>query len=433
MATANNLTTYEPLIKENYTSKVRTATFRRKYPLLSRLTFSPREGSPMVVPMVTSHGGGIASTLSAAQASAKGLKGDQWLVTHGQMVGIVPLSTLVRKVAGKAGPGAQIDYVKNEIDAKLSGMGSLVNMQAYGAGGGSIGRRGSVAGNVITLTERLDALNFWIDMQIVASSANGEGGADALRGGTPATVTAVDRDAGTVTVDAVANITSFADNDYIFVRGMFAGAVSQTEIAKGVGAYFPLTAPTTALFGLARTGRSELAGFRLGTGTVTGGVTERIIKLAEHGNSLYGATPGHAFLHTKQWGAAAREQQAQGFRSIAVGATTSQAGYSKLMMSSVAGEIELVNDPQCPPDRVHLLDLDTVKLVHAPGIGTAGVDESAADAAEAVIDFEQDDKGAIWIPSTTELGHEIRMTAFFNLTTEAPWNSGVALLPALVA
>lgn len=433
MATAATLLSYEPLIKENYTSKVRSATFRRKFPLLSRLTFSMREGDPMVVPMITSHGGGIASTLSAAQASAKSLKSDKWQVSHGQMVGIVPLSTLVRKVAGKQGAGAQVDYVKKEIDAKLAGMGALCAMQSYGAGGGAIGRRASAAGNIITLTNRLDALNFWIDMQLVASADTGEDPAHTLRGGTPVTITAVDRDAGTVTVDNIANISGFVNNDWLFVRGMFAGNVSQTEIAKGIGAIYPLTAPTAALHGLARTGRSELSGFRLGTGTVTGGVTEVITKLAEHGNALYGATPGHAFLHTKQWGAAAREQAAQGYRTIAVGQTTSQAGYQKLVMASVAGELELVCDPQCPTDRVYLLDLETTMLVHAPGHGTAGVDESEADAAEALIDFEQDDKGAIWIPSATELGHEIRMTAFFNIITEAPWNSGVALLPTLVA
>jgi hypothetical protein len=413
---SNTLATLDAVLKQDYTATVREAVYKRKFPFLSRIQKTQGDGDPMKVPLILSNGGGVANDVASAQLSAKGIGTKAFLVSPGDMFGIIHLDD--KALAAATQPtGSFINLKRKEIDARLQAMGSMTSAQIYGLGGGALGRRASVTSQTITLTSAADALNFWPGMQLVASDNSGATNTDALRGGTPATVVSVDRDLGTVTVDNVANINTFTNQDYLFARGAFAGNVTQTSVIKGLGAWLPLTAPTDTLWGIARTNYPELGGFRLAS--ASGGVLDRIRKLSTHGFSTYEASPEHCFLHPKQWEVAAIALGNQNYRTVPVGATEGMAGYSKLTLAGLAtGDLELIADASCPTDRAYLLDLETWAIHHL---------------GDELLSFTEDDKGAIWIQQATAAGYELRAKQYANLVCEAPWRSGVVSLPALAA
>jgi len=312
--------------------------------------------------------------------------------------------------------------VKKETDAKMNGIGRHQSMLLFGGGGGSLGRVASISTNTFTLSDRNDIVNFWEGQQLVYSTGTGTGGGDALRAGSPGylTIQSVDRNAGTFVTDAVAGVTGVAANDYIFLRGAFAGNVSQTQIFKGFGAWFPQAAPTDTLWGVARTGQSDLAGFITPAADAVGGPLQRIGKALVHGYTFWNATPRDVVLHPKQKHQIVVSMQNQGIREISVGETAGTAGYSKLSYTAEFGDVAIWSDPMANAQIAYMLDMNTFCIRHL---------------GEKMIEFEtaDDGSGSIWYPSTgiQDAGHYFRMTCYSNLFVETPWKNGTVGLAAV--
>jgi hypothetical protein len=257
-------------------------------------------------------------------------------------------------------------------------------------------------------------------MQLVFSTGNGTSSGHTLRTGSPGylTVQSVDRGAGTFTTDAVAGVTGVAANDYVFIRGGFAGNVSQTDLFKGFGVWFPMAAPTDMLWGLARTGKSELAGFITPSADVAGGPLQRISKGLLHGFTQMNATPRDVVLHPSQRYQINVSMQNQGLREISVSETTGQAGYRKLVYTADHGDVDIWSDPFANSQTGYMLDFDSFHIRHF---------------GEKIIDFDMpdDEKGSMWYPLAANAGHALRLYSFANLMVESPYKNGTIPLAAV--
>lgn len=404
MATPNDLAAADSLLKEYYTTDEIVAEYQRKFPLLSRLNKSSYEGKYFVVPILTSDGAGVAADLTNASATAKGIGSIDFNINVADYVGVVPLLSKTRKAA-KSGMGTFLDYVKKEMDAKLLGIGRAHSHQLFGDGTGVIGARASASGNVITLSDPKDAINFWRDMQIVATDAAGT----TARTG-QATVVSKDPEAGTVTVDNIAGISSFANTDKMYVRGMSNPTLaSTTTVMTGLGRWITAAAPTDTLFGVARTTYPELGGIRCPSSLQVGGPVERLQNLATFMNESWQSTPTLGVLHPTKWNTASKGLQAQGFRAIKVDETRAMAGYMMLSIACEGGTMEIISDPNCPQTVGYLLDLEYMWLHHY---------------GESMIEIDKAPTGEYYVPASSYVGHEVRLTSFANLCMNAPWKHG---------
>lgn len=139
--------------------------------------------------------------------------------------------------------------------------------QLWGNGGGSAGKLSAASGTTLTLSNANNVRNFDIGDPIEFSSDDGRGGAGVLS--ETREITAIDPDAGTLTIDATIAGTALAGvtaNYHVFHEGDYG---DDDHVLKGVTSYILLEGPGTgddpaAIWGMTRTARPEvLAGSRL--------------------------------------------------------------------------------------------------------------------------------------------------------------------------
>lgn len=415
MAVYDTLTAVNNYMKEYYENfDAVEAVYSKKHKLLSMIEKKSVVGNPMKIPMLITDGAGVSGNLVSASASAAGVTPQAFFVQPGDFVSVVPLDYKVMEAAES--PGSFVEYVDMNIQAKLGGLGRLHSRFLFGNGGGSIGQRASISTNTITLQNPEDTINFWPGMVLRASAGDGASGAHTQRVGSTA-VQSVNRESGTVTVVSAAAITGFANADYLFVDGLFAGDQSQISVMKGLAAWFTTTAATDTLWTVARTNYPELSGYRNPNAATAGGVVDRMRALATIGDRTYGATPSIGVLYSEQWEVASKTLQNQGYRPIEVGETETMAGYKKLAIIGQYGEVSLIAEPFCPQNVGYMLDMSTLQLPHL---------------GDKLVHFAKSPDGQnMYVPSTTTVGYDIRIVSYPNLACNAPWKNGVTPLPAL--
>lgn len=416
MATYDTLTAIDNYLKEYYDNfDAVLAVYARKFKLLSMIDKVQNvTGNPMKIPIITGDGAGIGGDYTTANASATGISAQAFYVQTADIVGLVPLD-YKSSVVAKPDKGAFIDYIQRNIDAKLNAIGRIHARHLFGNGGGSIGRRLSASTNVITLETATDTINFWPGQVIRASTGDGTSGAHTQKTGST-TVVSVNREGGTVTLASAAAISGFADNDYLFIDGLFAGDVSQTRVMKGLSAWFTTTAATDTLWTVNRTNFPELSGFRNPNAATAGGVVDRMRALATLGDVHYEANPTLGVVHSLQWEVAAKTLQNQGYRPIEVGETETQAGYKKLAIVGQYGEVSLIGDAFCPLLTGYLLDPETIQIAHND---------------EKLINFAESPQGTKYWQASATIGHELRIVSYPNFASNAPHKNGSTPLPAL--
>lgn len=165
------------------------------------------------------------------------------------------------RAALKGGVTTQfLDYLTQEMQLAQDTLNQNLARGAYASSTGRRGIRGSLAGNILTLSVTSDSLYWNIGDKVKAGLLDG----GALRGGTAAVLTGVDTANGTLTSTTWANITTFTDGDSMYVEG------DTNASYHGLGSYNPAVAPTSGdnVFG-AGVDRSvnpeALAGVRLVT------------------------------------------------------------------------------------------------------------------------------------------------------------------------
>jgi hypothetical protein len=290
--------------------------------------------------------------------------------------------------------GSFIRALDREIKGAMRQAKRRISHAIFRSGSGSIGRRASLAGEVVTLSDPNDTRFFEVGMTVVADSVDGGGTVNA--GST--TVAAVDRSAGTVTLTASASLTGFADNDYLFPLGDYDAKL------KGLNAWIPASAPgATPFFGVARNADpTRLGGCRK---DLSGKAIEEALIEASELVWREGGSPDVALVHSVDF---MNLQKALGSKVI-YGARDSydtKVGYRTIQMEGPSGTIDIVSDPDALPNVMWLLQMDTWTL-HSMGETPKYLDN---------------DGNAI-LRTTTSDAVEVQLVSRLQLSCAAPgWN-----------
>jgi hypothetical protein len=276
--------------------------------------------------------------IALAQAVGSGSKGVKFTMVRKKKTGTISMDIEALLAAKETSEGAFAELVVTEVDGFVSEFYDRLGFDLFRDGYGMRGRRSSASTNVITLSNPDDARNFKVNMSV--SAAQNSDGTSARAGST--TIAGVDTDAGTITLASAAAITSFADNDYLFAAPEVGSNIEGFEMLT------PLTTPTaTTVRGVDRTiYTSLLAGVRVNdTATsIEENAGKCAVKIRQNGGraDTLVLNPQRAWEMGRRLGAKVEYQGGGG---------TAVYGFEKFMISTPAGVLAVISDPDCQTDR----------------------------------------------------------------------------------
>ena len=300
--------------------------------------------------------------------------------------------------AAEGNKGAFLDLVTQETDGVIEEFGDTLAFDLFRLGDGQRGRRSSISSNTVTLTVADDARNFKVGMAVIAD--------DTSTGASPRTntgtvkVTAVDEDAGTITLDNAANIASFADNDYLFRLG------DPATCMEGFEAHLPLTAPASgeSFRGVDRSvDTRRLAGVRIND---TATSIEENAGLTAVKISQIGKKANYLPLNPIKFWEVVRRLNAK--VTYDGGGNKATYGFEGFDLATPAGTVRVVSDPDAPTNRGYVLNLSTWYVKHLKGLPHIVTDD-----------------GRPSLRSTTADTIESRVRAWCNLICTMPGSNGV--------
>jgi hypothetical protein len=250
--------------------------------------------------------------------------------------------------------------IDTEVDGAMMNHRAAISAAIQVGPGNMLGQCASGAtGTTITLSRKSDVIKFKVGDIVVACSANGDASGDTQRTGSQ-TLTAVDYVAGTLTGGSNWNsaITSFANNDYLFLSGSFKGNVA------GVAGWVPLTAPTSgdSFGGVDRSAYPQLLAGSVYDGS---GETHRtaLNSACAHMQHMGGAVPTHYFCNPLDLvtlvNAAETAQGATTIPAKGPGGRVLDVGYAAINLACAAGVIKVVSDRWIPQGYPFLTDLSS--------------------------------------------------------------------------
>lgn len=267
-------------------------------PLLSMLekddTFA---GTVMAQPVIYANGGAVGGNFAAVQSNARSSEIAKFLIDVGEIYGV---ATITQDAVDRArnDVGAFVNGLEHMMDTTLEHLSDRCEQHLWSDKYAALGEIGSIASNVITLADAASASKFYKGQQLVVAADT----STAPRSGT-ATVTAVDLDAGTVTIDSTP--TGAAAGDQIFLEADYASAGESNGI-YGIPAWIPSAAPSSgdSHFGVDRSSDpTRLAGTRASgsTSDVLGAIQDAADKVDRHFGKHFdhvfmGATPYRTLL-----------------------------------------------------------------------------------------------------------------------------------------
>jgi hypothetical protein len=417
----STISTYRALLKERYlnSSLIEKLTYPSNV-LLSMLTKKGDEGFvgfQLPVPIITGNPQGLGGVFATAQTNNTNIVADQWAIAAGDYYGVVLIGDKVFKLS-RSNQGAYLENKRQEIDGLYEQAGDNLSKYAWGNGGGSLGRRASINGNVVRLSQRSDACNFEKGMLVVASANDGSVSTDSLRGGTATAVTGINRATGDVTLANAAAITSFADGDYLFREGDFFGTVG-TIVLKGVQCFLTATDTPMDLWGITsatrQTDMQRYSGCRVNPDEIAGKTYEERIQflLACMTGSYKSKAPTAGFLHPEDFQVLSTLMSARGVRPLEDKNT--QFGFMKIDIMTPAGAIPIYTDRHCPKGEFFALKMD---------------DWWISSVGELLSPQSVDGNSGDLLRRATSTDYEFRLISYPALVNRAPKNSGRVPLAA---
>lgn len=400
MASASTLTSIAYALKKLYASKRPENLAARDRVFLSMVKKEGGfVGKDLTVAVQYGNPQGVGGVFSNAQANAASSKGIAWTVTRARKYGFATIDAETIE-STKDDQGAFIRALRNEVDGMLDEMGHRMAIELYNDGTNVIGQVSSVSSNTVTLTDADKVKNFSVGMKLIVS-ANTDGSSPRASGAT-STVTAIDEDNGTVTVDSLQASTTA--NDYLFMDGDTStqGAVSM----KGLAAHLPLTAPTNgdSFYGVDRSvDVGRLSGWRVNNTSAP--IEENAMTLSAKIQRA-GGRPDALFLNPPNW---ANLSKALGSKVIRDPGGDGTFGFEYIQMATPAGMVKVYSDPECPSNRGYMLEMRSWMLKYlGPSIPHIVMDDGLESLRQSSSD-----------------GVEVRGRLWGNLYCTAPGHNGV--------
>lgn len=276
--------------------------------------------------------------LSVAQAVGTSSKGVQFQMTRKKKLGTISLDIEALLAAQKV-DGAFETFVTTEVDGFVSEFSDRLGFDLFRDSTGLRGQVSSISSNTITMVTPDDARNFKVGMPLLAA-VNADGTSPRV-GTSP--ITNVDGDAGTITVSNIASIASIGANDYLFASPEVGSNIEGFDLCT------PLTAPTLS-DSFRQVNRSAmtalLAGSRINdvATLVEENAGKIAVKIRQNGGRAdrLALNPQRAWEMIRRLGAKIMYQGGGGSASY---------GFEKAIISTPAGDLQVVSDPDCPVSR----------------------------------------------------------------------------------
>jgi len=383
-----DLTSFASALKEYYTDEKIYNMVYKDNPLLAMM--AKREdfgGKNLPIPIIYGNPQGRSASFSTAQANKTASKITDFVLTRDKDYALASIDNETLE-ASKGDKAAFMEAATTEIDGAINSITRSLAIAMYRSGSGSIGQASaSVTGTSLQLKQAEDVTNFEVGMELVFSTADGAG---SVKSGS-VSITAVDRDSGELTTDAMTAIdggTGVAADDFVFVEGDYDSKV------KGLSAWLPASAPSaTPFFSVDR----SIDATRLGGIRVDGSnqpIEEAIIG-AIHRVAREGGRPSHLFLSYEKWDELVKSLGSKvQYIEEAVKTGNAYLNFRGVMVHGPKGPVKVIPDQNCPSDRAFLLQLDVWKLYSlgkAPRIldtdGLKMLRESSADAVEVRVGY----------------------------------------------
>ena len=348
---ALDLTSFDFALKEYYTDDKVMDLVYKDNPLLA---LCPKRedfyGDLLPIPTIYGNPQGRSATFADAQANKTSTKGVKYNLTRVSDYGLADIDNETL-LASQSNKGAWLEARTTEIDGIINSLSRSLGVAMYRDSGGSIGVTGSISTVTVTLSNLDEVTNFEVGMEI-AAGPNKDG--SSLRTGT-ATITGVDRDAGTLTTDSnwTSQITSFTAGDYLFVDG------DATAKLSGLDDWIPASAPTsTAFFGVDRSvDATRLGGVRVtGTGLP---IEEALINLASR-IAREGGSPDYCFLNFDKY---SDLEKALGSKVQYIDVKgTANIMFQGIQINGPKGVIKVMPDRNALPDVAFMVQMNTLCL-----------------------------------------------------------------------
>lgn len=358
------------------------------------------------MPQSTSPTFSVAKSQSTTSTGA--VKMVQFSVPRVTNYGIISLDRQFLK-ATKGDNAAFWSALTKKTDLVLTQLKRDLSINFFRAGWGKVGVIGSVSSATITLSQKADVQNFEVGAQYEFAAAESSGTLRNTGGTTHLTVVGVDRNAGTVTMNAnISTITGTVANDTIFRRGSREDAASPTRLnMSGLLDWVPESAPGATLFnGVDRTADTRLGGSRYDGSQ--DGIYDALVNGAEVVQTN-GGSPDTCVLHpTKMTELTTSGASFEPFHEITD--EKARIGVSGFKLYTPAGLIKVIQSRDCPVNNAFLLTLDHWRL------GSLGPCPHIFDD-DGVMLREADDDG-----------YQIRAGYYGNIYCDAPgWQCNIKL------
>lgn len=353
-----DLTSFDSALKQHYTDDRVENLVYMDNPLLALMPkYESFGGRNLPIPLIYGNPQGRSAAFATAQTrgAATSTKLEDFLLTRVKDYSIATIDNETLE-SSKGNENAFMEAATTEIDGAINALSRSIAVKQYRDGWGDVGKIGSISSNTITLSDVETVTNFEVGQQIVVSSTQASA---VLRAGS-AIITNVDRDLGTITLDALSGITGETAGDFIFLAGDRQDSATPSRLVlSGLGAWIPESAPSSsAFFGVDRTvDVTRLGGLRLDASSlpIEEALIEADAKVAREGMAL-----DHFFLSHKRYG---ELKKALGSKVQYVDLqANAKISFRGILVDGARGPIKVVPDQNCPNNTCFGLKLSMWKL-----------------------------------------------------------------------
>lgn len=354
-----DMTSFDAALKEHYNNQMVENLVYKNNPLLAMLPkYEGFGGRNYPMPLIYGNPQNRSSTFSNAVGLSSESQVEAFTLTRvkNYSMAFIDGETLE---ASKGDKNAFMSALTTEIDGAFA---SISNDIAFGIGRDSSGYRAQVnaepseaASTVITLKNAEDVVGFELNQDIVIHSAK-SGGSQRIydTGVTSGLISAVDRSAGTITINAAYTSSgTIAADDYIFVNGDRGNKIS------GLEDWIPDSAPSSsAFFGVDRSvDTNRLGGIRTDGSSMP--IEEALIEAAmDIGRE--GGNPDYAFLNYKQYAKLVKSLGSKvQYIDLDVNGVV---GFRGVLIHGANGPIKVLADRSIRDNRAYLLTMSTWEL-----------------------------------------------------------------------
>ena len=318
-------------------------------------------GDDTKAPLKYAPNAGRSSTFATAQSNSTNVKNVAYRYSRVSDYAVARITNELI-LASKNNSGAFVSALKQEIDSAQLNVSNSAAQAVYGNGSGVIGQLAAsttLASTLIQLRNIEDVVFFEVDYRIKLSAAAGGG---SVRSGL-LTVVAVDRELGTVTVDAniSTSIPAATVNDYISIEGDY------DKKMKGLAAWVPAVAPTTGdnFFGVDRSvDVTRLAGFRgdLSTLPIEEALIQGGMKIGRDGGKV-----DHVFMSFQKYADLTKSLGSK-VQFVDILAKDANIGFQGVKVNLGKSIATVIPDRNCPDNKMFMLQLDSWKVHSLEGM-----------------------------------------------------------------